>query len=383
MTDLETLSLKLYTGFKNKYPELDPNHFTPTIIGNLISKSKINYQSEDGVRKIIGLINQNLNYFRKKINKERQQKGLLDFSLDTQTKVQRNGSQAQPVSNLVRYSKPIKPTYDNSRREFRGQSLIVDPSGKVNNKRQKIPLNHLESHNLEHSNSKSFPDYSDGLDGISSLRDIEPEINQNDRFILDNSQRKMITEENGEWVYYLVIDSKDRNYDVHQSPNSYTIGFSPPSFNSSDVRPGYIDQSFNNVKSIELVKCFFLDTSSQDDASDYSAPPPYVLLEIEEFTTQFHGTNQYLNRSMLILDQFTTQGSYKYYNVLYSDVGVVTKFNPRITLDRISVKFRLPNGDLYNFGEENDNNTNTVNLLVFKITVMKKNLETNFFNQTA
>ena len=68
--------------------------------------------------------------------------------------------------------------------------------------------------------------------------------------------------------------------------------------------------------------------------------------------------------------------------MIYDDAGTVNKFNPRITIDKMTIRFRLPDGSLYNFGANNKSKTSTVNYLVFKITVMQRSLETNFLNKT-
>jgi hypothetical protein len=61
---------------------------------------------------------------------------------------------------------------------------------------------------------------------------------------------------------------------------------------------------------------------------------------------------------------------------------MINRFNPRVTIDKMTIRFRLPDGTLYNFGGVNNTNTATVNYLVFKITVMQRFLETQYLNQT-
>jgi hypothetical protein len=96
----------------------------------------------------------------------------------------------------------------------------------------------------------------------------------------------------------------------------------------------------------------------------------------------FNGTNQYLNKSLAILDTFQKQDNYKYYKVMYDDKPMINKFNPRVTIDKMTIRFRLPDGKLYSFGGVNNNNTQTVNYVVFKITVLQRFLETKYLNQT-
>jgi hypothetical protein len=170
---------------------------------------------------------------------------------------------------------------------------------------------------------------------------------------------------------------------IYKSPNEYTIRFSPPNFNSNDNRTGFVDRILHNVKSIELIKCGFLDTSDLTDSSDSgNNDPAYIILEVEEFGTNHNGTNQYLNKSLAILDTFEKQNKYKYYKVMYDDKPMINKFNPRVTINKMTIRFRMPDGKLYNFGGVNNTNTETVNYVVFKVTVLQRFLETKYLNQT-
>ena len=50
MSDLDNLSFNISTTLKNKFPDIDSNHYSPNVIKNFINKSKINYKSKDGVQ---------------------------------------------------------------------------------------------------------------------------------------------------------------------------------------------------------------------------------------------------------------------------------------------------------------------------------------------
>jgi hypothetical protein len=372
--NLDHISLQIYEGFLRKYPEIETHHYKPDIIKNIIIKSGVNYNHQDGLKSIIRVINEKLNHFKQNINKDRQQKGIIDFTLDSKSQVNK---QSLPQQALVIATKP--PSTDNithSRREFINPNpVIINDPGNQN----QIQLNQLTSHNLDISNYQSFPANPKDLN-LSGLGDAIKETNQSDHFILTENQRNLLKEQNTLAIRYLLIDSKDRDFTMSPYPNSYTIKFSPPNFNNSEVRPGYIDRTFHNVELIELVKCGFLNTSGLDDASDHTNAPPYISLEIDEFKSQHHSTTLGLNQTMTILDSYTTHNNYKYFDVYYGDLVPVVKFNPRITLDKLTVRFKLPNGELYNFGEVNKNSTNTVNFMIFKITYLEKNLQTNFYN---
>jgi hypothetical protein len=61
---------------------------------------------------------------------------------------------------------------------------------------------------------------------------------------------------------------------------------------------------------------------------------------------------------------------------------MINKFNPRVTINKMTIRFRMPDGKLYNFGGANNSNTETVNYVVFKVTVLQRFLETKYLNQT-
>jgi hypothetical protein len=182
---------------------------------------------------------------------------------------------------------------------------------------------------------------------------------------------------------YIVIDSKDRDTTRFEAPNGYTIDLSPNSFTSNNERKGYIKRGFSNVVSVELISCLIINSSSLDDASDNSSPPPYVVLEIPELSRHIYGTNDTLSNGFDILTTYLTQGQYKYFNLpLNSGIStLIHKYEPRITLNKLTINFRLPNGDLYDFGSDNNNNTNTINQIVLKVRQMKHKISTTFLHK--
>jgi hypothetical protein len=382
-SDIDGLSINISQAFKRKYPEIDQNHYSQNNIKDYIHRTNINYKTKDGIQQIIASLTQTMNHLKTKMNKENQSKGHLQNHITIPNQYQ------IPQQNLVVQNKIPENVNNYSRKEFLNKNpLIVDP---ITLPTQPY-LNHIESkNNMVQNNYQSFPSPPNQKDmTLSTLSSLPSEINQTDRFILMDKQKNLLKEDTSEWTYYLVIDSKDRDMKSYKLPNEYTIRFSPPSFNNkdpitgkNDARTGFVDRIMHNVKSIELIKCGFLDTSDLSDSSDSSNnPPPYVILEVEEFGTNHNGTNQYLNKSLAIMDTFTKQDNYKYFNVMYDDKPMINKFNPRVTIDKMTIRFRLPDGTLYNFGGANDENTATVNYLVFKITVMQRFLETQYLNKT-
>jgi hypothetical protein len=385
--NIDSLSINISQAFKRKYPEIDYHHYAPQFIKDYIQKSNINFKQQSGIQQIITGLTHNMNLLRSKMIKDKEKNnkiGIDDSSIDFR-KVKNQG----PLQNLVTSVRIPEQIHDNSKKEFiniNSNPLIID-SGMVQDNGT-IYLNHIQSKNSERTNNyQSFPSNINNKPNennlLSVLSNIPDEINQTDRFILMDKQKELLKEDTSEWTYYLVIDSKDRDMNIYKSPNEYTIRFSPPNFNSNDNRTGFVDRILHNVKSIELIKCGFLDTSDLTDSSDSgNNDPAYIILEVEEFGTNHNGTNQYLNKSLAILDTFEKQNKYKYYKVMYDDKPMINKFNPRVTINKMTIRFRMPDGKLYNFGGVNNTNTETVNYVVFKVTVLQRFLETKYLNQT-
>ncbi len=420
MSTIDNLSLNISKALKQKFPDIDGQHYSPNVIKDFIQKTNSNYQTNEGVQKIIIGLTNNLNQFKLKMNKTKQAKGLVDLSFNPATS--QSKTTPIPQQNLVKQNQLITHPVNTSRREYINQNPLIIDSGMTNQiNNQQVYLNHIETNNNQRDNFHSFPstpnlqnNFQNNKNGNSEINvnigspidnilnslptslptdtptslaamttQSTPQNNHTDRFILTEKQRNLIKEDDTDLSYYIIIDSKDRDMNIFHSPNDYTIRFSPPNFNGSDNRFGYVDKIFHNVKSIELVRCGFLDTSGEEGSSDFEEnDPPYVILEIDEFITQHNGTNQNLNKATIIMDSFSKIGKYKYYD-LYDNEGRITKFNPRITIDKMSFKFRLPDGSLYQFGNANDTNTKTVNYMVFRIVVMQKTLETNYLNKTS
>lgn len=185
------------------------------------------------------------------------------------------------------------------------------------------------------------------------------------------------------WHSYVVIDSKDRDTERFEAPNNFTIDLSPDGYTSANERKGYIKRGFHNIVSIELISCMLLDTSGEVDSSDATAPPAYVILEIPELSRNLYGTNDDLSTGFDILTTYNTQGNYKYFNMPlnFGPEPVNHKYDHRINLNKLTVKFKLPNGDLYDFGANNNSNTNTVNQIVLKITQLKHQITTSFLHK--
>lgn len=318
----QKISQKIYNHFTEKYPALFPslNVSQEAITKILIAKSDF---SKANVQKIINILEQKIKskMYSSNVNKA--------LNVDKHTlDVNSNITQQKYLENF----NPIidKKDYSNTEQSYKDQFIRV---------------------------SEDFP-----------LKQREQAI-------------KMISPETIDKEFILVIDSKDRDYDLYSSPNNYVIHLSPSDSTSS----GYIDRGFNNIKSIELLDVILIDSSSETGATDNGTTFPYLLLEVEELGGQFEGTNNEISKSFAILKNATVTNGFKYYDLLAnsSSKTLIKTFNPNISLSKLTIRFRTPDGTIFNFGEANNSKTSTVNQIAFRIVLSQKNLATRFIDKST
>lgn len=188
------------------------------------------------------------------------------------------------------------------------------------------------------------------------------------------------------FIYNIIIDSKDRDIVKFPNPSSFVIDFSPPDSKGTDINKGYINTAFGNIISCELLDIVLLDTATECDSSDSTGSGnsvPYIVLEIPELGNTYYGTNDELNRCFATLTTYELMNGYKYYNInaINSNHTITKVYNPRINLNRMTIKLKLPDGTLYSFGSANNASTSTVFKMSFRITTLQKNLSTGFINK--
>ena len=233
----------------------------------------------------------------------------------------------------------------------------------------------------EHSYlDKMREDLTDNLKKIEEENERKKETTKmNDSLIIKN----FMSEEQMEFVYNIIIDSKDRDYD--QFPSSADFEISLGSINYGTEKKGIINRNFEEVISIELTEFLMKNTFGIDNASDKTTIPPYLLLHIEEIGSRYEGTNDILNKTFVRLydfEELVMGGSIKFRE--YQCTNLVKIFNPRKNLTKLSIKILLPDGTNYSFGDGDDEKdvSKTIMSLGFKITVLQKNLVSNYINKS-
>jgi hypothetical protein len=207
--------------------------------------------------------------------------------------------------------------------------------------------------------------------------------------ILRTQFKDLLHPEERPFIYNIIIDSKDRDTVKYPNPASFVIDFSPPESQggtSGDINRGYISIAFGNIISCELLDIILLDTSTENDSSDSTTAGntiPYIILDIQELGTNYYGTNDELSRCFATLTSYELLNGYKHYNInaINSNHTIAKVYNPRINLNRMTIKLKLPDGTPYSFGSANNTNTDTVIKISFRITTLQKNLSTGFINK--
>ena len=162
---------------------------------------------------------------------------------------------------------------------------------------------------------------------------------------LNHTEEKRVLKE-----YLFSIDSKDRDKTQWLNTNEYSIDLGGiHTFQSNDTfdKMGFISKLCHDIVSIELISAVVPKHSVEGDAlEDY----PYLILEIDEIPGIYEGTNQYTNNAFAKIRFRNDLGTnYKEYTFNNGE-RFVKYFDPRITLKRMTFRWRKPNGYIYNFG---------------------------------
>lgn len=166
-------------------------------------------------------------------------------------------------------------------------------------------------------------------------------------------------------VYNLLLDTKDRDKKTYPNINHFSFSFGGHNVFSRDKENvGYINRNFNNVKCAELLEVIIpRETEKGDKYQLY----PYLLIDIEEFGNTFQGTNESLSSAFGKISFGKVIGNYAYYNAP-KDNQLIKYFNPRISLSKMTIRIKKPDGQLFNFGKYTLDHSN-IDLCLNKISL--------------
>ena len=140
-------------------------------------------------------------------------------------------------------------------------------------------------------------------------------------------------------TFHLVsIDSSDRNVSLYPEPNDFTFRFG---HDDSSLR------TFADVRAVELVSVVVpKHTVDGDNVDDF----PYLILEIPEIGGIYEGTNMHTGRAFAKLRFADDLGAYREYRTTDSGERFVKHFDPLRSVTQLTIRFRRPDGQLYDFG---------------------------------
>ena len=133
---------------------------------------------------------------------------------------------------------------------------------------------------------------------------------------------------------FILIDSKDRDIKRFRQASSFEFKFK----NSL-------------TEQLTIKKIILKNTEKESDSSDNLEDIPYLILDLSLGMNE--GSNKFLNRTAVILSDYSLQGDYRYYS-----------FDKNIKLDRevsnLKLTIRKPNGEIYNLGSINNESIYTI-----------------------
>lgn len=202
---------------------------------------------------------------------------------------------------------------------------------------------------------------------------------------------EFFTPETRDFIYNIVIDSKDRDRTKYSNPSHFVIDFSPANFNPASpesANTGFISRAFGNIISCEVLDVVMLHTADQSDSSDSAALNPripYILLDMQELGTNYQGTNDELNKCFAMLTSYDVMDNYKHFNINADNSSHTIKkvYNPRINLNRLTIQIKLPNGQLWDFGSVDEDQVGTLFKISLRLVCSQKNLATNYYSKAV
>jgi len=235
--------------------------------------------------------------------------------------------------------------------------------------------------NMENENSYLDKMRDDLADNLKKLEEEQTRKVETEKFNESLVVKNFINEEQKEFEYNIIIDSKDRDYDLYNSSANFSISLGVNNYGND--KKGLINRNFEEVVSIELTELFLKQTRGVTGASDNTTTPSYLLLQIEELGSRYEGTNDMLNKTFARLYDFedlALSGSVTFRE--YQCNNFIKVFNPRRNLNKLSIKLLNPDGTAYSLGDNDKDQTDTMLSLGFKIVVLQKTLVTNYIDKT-
>lgn len=167
--------------------------------------------------------------------------------------------------------------------------------------------------------------------------------------------------------YNITIESKDINKEKYPNSYSFQISFN----NDMEITEEDVKINLNLMRISE----FKLTEVILKNSEKLNFEKPYIFLELEEIGNLNNGTNYHINNYFikLNLDEKYKDNKFIFFN--FNNIESTKKFNPTITLNKLTIKLRDYDG---NEIISNDSDEIISNLsLSFNIKVLTKNFTSN------
>lgn len=320
-------------------------------------------------------------------NKEKLEQGINNFMTIMERRLKTmmySENRLDKVVNTNKFNDPLTEishtTFANQNFNPTGQAIINNqPSGASSG------LNQLyQSQSTLQTGAQPIPD-------PTSASDYKKAYEETTLLTSADKPPEFFTPETRDFIYNIVIDSKDRDRKKFPNPSYFVIDFSPANFNPASpesANTGFISRAFGNIISCEVLDVVMLHTADQSDSSDSAALNPripYILLDMAELGTNYQGTNDELNKCFAMLTSYDVKDNYKhfYINADNSSHTIKKVYNPRINLNRLTIQIKLPNGQLWDFGSVDEDQVGTLFKISLRLVCSQKNLATNYYSKAV
>jgi len=278
---------------------------------------------------------------------------ILDNILSKYSKITENDIKEYEIDLLLQKHN-IEPSNYNKTDKKLINIFVNDLKLLINEKINSQPINNLsiqQNSSLLNTQPQSQPQPSFAYNPDISSINI---INKDSLESINNKYYDTNIVNNNENTFMISIDSKDRNKEKFPNQNEFSINFGS-NMNNVDINnlnddfkqeEGFINKKLNKIKSIKLISIIIpYKTFDGDQIDNY----PYLLLDIDELGGNYEGSNKSLSESFAkIFFDLKSNNWCSFTNNL--NHNFIKNFNPVIDINKLTFRFKKPDGTLFNFG---------------------------------
>lgn len=320
-------------------------------------------------------------------NKEKLEQGITNFLSIMERRLKTMMYSENRLDKVVNTNKFNDPLTEISHATFANQNFNPTGHAIINNQ----PSGTSTGQNQLYQSQSTLQPGAQPIPDPTSASDYKKAYEETTLLTSADKPPEFFTPETRDFIYNIVIDSKDRDRQKFANPSYFVIDFSPANFNPASpesANTGFISRAFGNIISCEVLDVVMLHTADQSDSSDSAALNPripYILLDMAELGTNYQGTNDELNKCFAMLTSYDVTDNYKHFNINADNSSHTIKkvYNPRINLNRLTIQIKLPNGQLWDFGSVDEDQIGTLFKISLRLVCSQKNLATNYYSKAV